>query len=98
MNKNRADHRGTGTRRKKSLFFKASWRPLWLHVSVVILGLASSVVSACPLCVDATPYKKGLMWAVWFILPVPFALAGWLYYMIRRSIQAESQAAEDKAS
>jgi hypothetical protein len=31
---------------------------------------------ACPRCIQASPYKGGLLWAVLFLLPVPFILAG----------------------
>jgi hypothetical protein len=43
------------------------------------------LVWACPLCVNATPYKNGLLWAVGFLIPVPFVLAYLMYGWIRRA-------------
>jgi hypothetical protein len=47
--------------------------------------LAPVAVWACPLCVNATPYKDGLLWAVGFLIPVPFVLAYLMYGWIRRA-------------
>ncbi len=51
----------------------------------VIVVFAPITLWACPLCVNATPYKDGLLWAVGFLIPVPFVLAYLMYGWIRRA-------------
>jgi hypothetical protein len=53
--------------------------------------LAVSYGEACPLCAASTPFKHGLQWAVAFILPIPFILAGALVWWIRRNSFSESE-------
>jgi hypothetical protein len=54
-------------------------------VLVMWMVLAPVAVWACPLCVNATPYKDGLLWAVGLLIPVPFILAYLMYGWIRRA-------------
>jgi hypothetical protein len=44
-----------------------------------------AVVRACPLCINASPYKDGLLWAVGFLIVIPFILVYLLYGWIRRA-------------
>jgi len=70
-----------------------------LRILVFAVGCQLSAVScllACPLCVDATPYKHGLLMAVFVLLPVPFVLIGGLLLWIRKAAKAEA-AAETQA-
>ena len=55
-------------------------------------------VSACPRCVDATPYKLGLQLAVVVLLPVPFACAYWVYRSIRDAAKEEPSVPAQPAS
>jgi len=69
----------------KSLFPGYSW-----FLGVFAAGLLLPLwVEACPRCVDATPYKNGLLWAVLFLMPIPFLLAGGVIFWIAR--QSKSQ-------
>ena len=54
---------------------------------ILVMGmiLAPVAVWACPLCVNATPYKDGLLWGVGLLIPVPFVLAYLMYGWIRRA-------------
>jgi hypothetical protein len=56
-----------------------------LQVFVISVIFAPLAVWACPLCVNATPYKDGLLWAVGLLIPVPFVLAYLMYGWIRRA-------------
>lgn len=49
---------------------------LWLRAAAVLLVFSASAASACPRCVDATPYRTGLFWAIALLLPLPFILVG----------------------
>lgn len=51
----------------------------------IIVVFAPGTLWACPLCVNATPYKDGLLWAVGFLIPVPFVLVYLMYGWIRRA-------------
>gem|GEM_PF-6842575 len=51
--------------------------------------LMSSFVWACPRCVDATPYKSGMQWAVVFLLPIPLGLGTGLFLWLRKAAQNE---------
>ena len=57
----------------------------------MIALLLPKVAGACPLCVDSTPYKHGLQWAVAFLLPVPFVLAGTLIWWVRRHLPSDQE-------
>ena len=59
----------------------------YLSVLAVTLGmvLTPAILLACPLCVNATPYKDGLLWAVGLLIPVPFVLGYLMYGWIRRA-------------
>lgn len=48
----------------------------WLRAAAALLVFSASAASACPRCVDATPYKTGLFWAIALLLPLPFILVG----------------------
>jgi hypothetical protein len=54
---------------------------------ILVMGmiLVPVAIWACPLCVNATPYKDGLLWAVGLLIPVPFVLAYLMYGWIRRA-------------
>jgi hypothetical protein len=56
-----------------------------MPVLVMWIVLVPVAVLACPLCVNATPYKDGLLWAVGLLIPVPFVLAYLMYGWIRRA-------------
>ena len=56
-----------------------------LRLQAMLMVLAPSVLWACPLCVNASPYKDGLLWAVGLLLPVPFVSAYLIYGWIRRA-------------
>jgi hypothetical protein len=59
---------------------------LFLFPTLAVIAVFVPIVSwACPLCVNATPYKDGLLWAVGFLIPVPFVLAYLMYGWIRRA-------------
>ena len=49
------------------------------------------LVEACPRCVDGTPFKIGLQWAVVVLLPLPFTLGYLLYRFVRTSLQTERE-------
>lgn len=91
MKKDNFYHRGTETQRSLISSFKSFCRSLWLLVSVVIFYFSASMALACPLCVDATPYKHGMLIAVFVLLPVPFLLAGGLFLWVRRMSKGENQ-------
>jgi len=55
------------------------------RITLMWVILAPVAVWACPLCVNATPYKDGLLWAVGLLIPVPFVLAYLMYGWIRRA-------------
>jgi len=55
------------------------------RILVIYLILTPAVLWACPLCVNATPYREGLLWAVGLLIPVPFVLAYLMYGWIRRA-------------
>jgi hypothetical protein len=55
-------------------------------VALVFLPLWAE---ACPRCVDGTPFKIGLQWAVVVLLPLPFTLGYLLYRFVRASIPPE---------
>ena len=55
----------------------------------VALALLPLWVEACPRCVDGTPFKTGLQWAIVVLLPLPFALGYLLYRFVRASIPSE---------
>ena len=57
----------------------------------MIAALLPKVAGACPLCVESTPYKNGLQWAVLFLLPVPFILAGTLIWWVRRHLPSDQE-------
>lgn len=62
-------------------------KPVFKKIALAV-GCELSTASwlwACPRCLAASPYKTGLFWAVLVLLPVPFILAGWLVWFIRRS-------------
>jgi hypothetical protein len=65
----------------------------WIMFSILsVVGFFLPMfLEACPLCVDATPYKNGLLIAVLVLLPVPFILAGGLFLWIRRMSRDETQ-------
>ncbi len=48
-----------------------------------------AMLQACPRCVDATPYKMGMQWAVVVLLPVPIVLAGALFFWIRGASKSD---------
>jgi hypothetical protein len=53
---------------------------------LLVMAIFSPISAwACPLCVNATPYRDGLLVAVGFLLPVPFVLAYCIYGWIRRA-------------
>ena len=52
------------------------------------------LVEACPLCVNASPFKKSMLLAVFVLLPVPFALVGGLVLWIRKAAKEEAEATE----
>jgi hypothetical protein len=54
-------------------------------LNFILAMLMPGAVWACPLCVNATPYKDGLLWAVGLLIPVPFVLAYLMYGWIRRA-------------
>jgi hypothetical protein len=56
-----------------------------LRIFVIWMILPPVALWACPLCVNATPYKNGLLWAVGLLIPVPFVLAYLMYGWIRRA-------------
>ena len=60
-------------------------RSMFFFLLTTQVIFASEVVWACPLCVNATPYKDGLLWAVGLLIPVPFVLAYLMYGWIRRA-------------
>jgi hypothetical protein len=47
--------------------------------------LAPWAAFACPRCVDATPYKTGMLIAVLVLLPIPLVLGFSLYRWIRKA-------------
>ncbi|HVZ79718.1 MAG TPA: hypothetical protein VHE12_02825 [bacterium] len=53
----------------------------------VLFYLTPWTLWACPRCVDATPYGRSLLLAVWVILPLPAILGSALYLWIRKSSQ-----------
>jgi len=61
----------------------------FLNVSLVLLAgfmiFVPGVLQACPLCVNATPYKDGLLWAVGLLIPVPFVLSYLMYGWFQRA-------------
>ena len=54
-------------------------------VFAALIWLTPWCLEACPRCIEASPHRIGLIWAAVLLLPVPFALAGWLFWWIRRS-------------
>jgi len=50
-------------------------------------------LQACPRCVDATPYKAGLLWAVVFLLPIPFIVVGLISLWIVKNSKPDSKKA-----
>jgi len=48
-----------------------------------------AMLQACPRCVEATPYKMGMQWAVVVLLPVPIVLAGALFFWIRGASKSD---------
>jgi hypothetical protein len=58
---------------------------LMKFLNFMMIVLVPAAVWACPLCVNATPYKDGLLWAVGLLIPVPFVLAYFMYGWIRRA-------------
>ncbi len=63
-----------------------------LAVAVSYQLSAVSCLWACPLCVNASPHKTGMLIAVFTLLPVPFVLAISLFLWIRRTAKAEESA------
>jgi hypothetical protein len=53
----------------------------WTAACILALPALSQ---ACPQCVNSSPYGKGLIYAVAFIMPIPFALIGFLVWWIAR--------------
>ncbi len=58
---------------------------LGLFLTGFLMGLVPVSVWACPLCVNASPYKDGLLVAVGFLIFVPFIAAYFMYGWIRRA-------------
>lgn len=52
--------------------------------ALVLLG-APYAVWACPRCVDATPYKTGMLVAVLVLLPLPLTIGFFLYRWIQKA-------------
>ena len=93
MNRQIHSHHSEGSRAKtpseykdfknlKFYLFRFSWRLGVLAVGIWFLPL---VLEACPLCFNASPHRIGLIWAAILLLPIPFALAGLLFWWIRRA-------------
>jgi hypothetical protein len=83
------NHEGTKTQRrsKENYVFQIVFT-LWLRAFVVVILLFPSAMVACPRCLEASPYKTGLFWAVLMLLPIPFILASLLFLWIRRASKA----------
>jgi hypothetical protein len=79
-------HEVTKTRRKEKEFLNREYPcPSWcLRVFVVVLTFFPLAAPACPRCLQATPYRSGLLWAVGFLMPIPFLLAGLLAAWVAR--------------
>jgi hypothetical protein len=43
------------------------------------------IALACPRCVDATPYKSGMLIAVLILLPIPMVLGFSLYRWVQKA-------------
>ena len=65
-------------------FKSRSTRLTHAFVLFLLLEIIPSFLQACPRCVNATPYKIGMQWAVVVLLPVPLVLAVLLFLWIRR--------------
>ena len=46
---------------------------------------------ACPRCVDATPYKTGMLIAVVILLPIPMILGFSLYRWVQKAETGQDQ-------
>jgi hypothetical protein len=46
---------------------------------------APYAAGACPRCVDATPYKTGMLVAVLVLLPLPLTMGFFLYRWIQKA-------------
>jgi hypothetical protein len=60
-------------------------------LGALVVNLVPCLADACPRCVDATPYKTGMQLAVAFLLPIPFLLAGGLFFWIRKFSKPDSE-------
>jgi hypothetical protein len=65
--------------------FLATIKFFSLPALLIMVAFVPMVAWSCPLCVNATPYKDGLLWAVGFLIPVPFVLAYLMYGWIRKA-------------
>ena len=81
----------TATKFRISENINPNFFSLHLLAFVMVAVLLSNLAAACPLCVESTPYKHGLQWAVLFLLPVPFVLAGTLIWWVRRHLPLDSE-------
>ena len=59
-------------------------RRLWPGAAAAGVLALPALSVACPQCVNSTPYGSGLIYAVAFIMPIPFALVGFLVWWIAR--------------
>lgn len=59
-------------------------------LAAMVFGL-TSLAQACPRCVEATPFRLGLQWAIVVLLPLPFTLGFFLYRFLRRAFPTETK-------
>jgi hypothetical protein len=99
---NHKDTKGTKNTEKRS-FRKLIQRPktFWncrkrnsFHVflgalSAFVVNFIPLWVEACPRCYAASPYRIGLIWATFLLLPVPFILMGWVAAWILHHSKSE---------